>query len=176
MLYRLHTGRAYEVIGRLVTEGGSKIGSPRRGHVIGSRSSTHDMLRSACCQRCRRRLMIRFSSAPGTRTAKWRQPRVRRVPEKSRSSRRRLRSHRIDRHRQRDVHGPAAERGAPQRCERGQGRDLPVFPLDSDTVRTPQVPTRVNSPSDVELADRDSLSGNLSFTPGVINSSFTAAN
>jgi hypothetical protein len=51
-----------------------------------------------------------------------------------------------------------------------------VFPQDSDTVRTPQVPTRVNSPSDVELADRDSLSGNLTFTPGVINSSFTAAN
>jgi hypothetical protein len=59
-----------------------------------------------------------------------------------------------------------------------------VFPLDSDvgrtsgapTFSTPQVPTRVNSPSDVELADRDSLSGNLSFTPGVINSSFTAAN
>ena len=49
-----------------------------------------------------------------------------------------------------------------------------VFPNDSDTVRTPNVTTRVNSPSDVELADRDSASGGLTFTPGVIQSSFTA--
>ncbi len=28
-----------------------------------------------------------------------------------------------------------------------------VFPSDSDTVRIPNVPTRVNSPSDVELVD-----------------------
>ena len=51
-----------------------------------------------------------------------------------------------------------------------------VFPFDSDTVRTPNVPTRVNSPSDVEFADRDSASGGLTFTTGVISSSFTAAN
>ena len=31
-----------------------------------------------------------------------------------------------------------------------------VFPLDSNTTRTPQVPTRVNSPSDVAFATRDS--------------------
>jgi PEP-CTERM motif len=46
-----------------------------------------------------------------------------------------------------------------------------VFPNDSDvgrtsgppTFSTPQVPTRVNSPSDVELVDRDTASGNLTF-------------
>jgi hypothetical protein len=51
-----------------------------------------------------------------------------------------------------------------------------VFPLDSDTTRMPNVPTRTNSPSDVEFADRSASAGNLTFTPGVINSSFTAAN
>ena len=47
-----------------------------------------------------------------------------------------------------------------------------VFPNDSDIGRTsgsppfstPQVPARLNSPSDVELEDRDTASGNLSFT------------
>jgi hypothetical protein len=50
-----------------------------------------------------------------------------------------------------------------------------VFPNDSDVGRTsgpgtsppfstPQVPTRANSPSDVELEDRDTASGNLNFT------------
>jgi hypothetical protein len=56
-----------------------------------------------------------------------------------------------------------------------------VFPNDSDvgrtsgppTFSTSSVPTRVNSPSDVELTD--SLGG-LSFTTAVLNSSFTAAN
>jgi hypothetical protein len=38
------------------------------------------------------------------------------------------------------------------------------------------VPTRVNSPSDVELVDRDSAVPNLTFTPAVINPSFSAAN
>jgi hypothetical protein len=40
-----------------------------------------------------------------------------------------------------------------------------IFPLDSDTVRTPSVPTRVNSPSDVEIgaATRDSNGSTLSF-------------
>lgn len=59
-----------------------------------------------------------------------------------------------------------------------------VFPLDSNVARTsgpptfstPQVPTRVNSPSDVELEDRDTASGNLSFTTSTLASSFTAAN
>lgn len=59
-----------------------------------------------------------------------------------------------------------------------------VFPNDSDTTRTSgaplfstsQVPTRVNSPSDVEFADRDSAGANLSFTTSILNASFTAAN
>jgi len=59
-----------------------------------------------------------------------------------------------------------------------------VFPNLSDTARTsgpptfstPNVPTRVNSPSDVELDDRDSLSGNLTFTTSVLSTTFTAAN
>ena len=60
-----------------------------------------------------------------------------------------------------------------------------VFPLDSDVTRTSgaptfstsQVPTRVNSPSDVEFASRDSGSGGgLTFTPGILASSFIAAN
>jgi hypothetical protein len=53
-----------------------------------------------------------------------------------------------------------------------------VFPLDSDTSRTPNVPTRVNSPADVEIAPatRDSLAGTLSYTSGVISSSFMVLN
>ncbi len=59
-----------------------------------------------------------------------------------------------------------------------------VFPADSDlgrtsgppTFSTPQVPTRVNSPSDVAFDSRDAVSGNLSFTPGVLQSSFAANN
>src|ERR1043166_9020006 len=39
-----------------------------------------------------------------------------------------------------------------------------VFPRDSDALRLPNVPTRVNSPSDVELLDRDSAAGELTFT------------
>jgi hypothetical protein len=58
-----------------------------------------------------------------------------------------------------------------------------VFPADSDVSRTSgpptfstsQVPTRVNSPSDVELVDRDTASGNLSFTTTVLSNNFTAA-
>jgi hypothetical protein len=59
-----------------------------------------------------------------------------------------------------------------------------VFPNDSDvgrtsgppTFSTPQVPTRVNSPSDVELVDRDSADGNLTFSTSLVAGSFMAAN
>ena len=59
-----------------------------------------------------------------------------------------------------------------------------VFPNDSNVARTsgpptfstPQVPTRVNSPSDVELLDRSTTSANLSFTTTVLNPTFTALN
>jgi len=58
-----------------------------------------------------------------------------------------------------------------------------VFPNDSDVGRTsgppdfstPNVPTRVNSPSDVALDDRDSAAGTLSFT-GSLLGAFTALN
>jgi hypothetical protein len=50
-----------------------------------------------------------------------------------------------------------------------------VFPQDSDTVRTPNVPTRMNSPSDVAFDSRTSGSG-LTFSSTVLNPSFTALN
>jgi hypothetical protein len=50
-----------------------------------------------------------------------------------------------------------------------------VFPKDSDTVRTPSVPTRANSPSDVEFDSRTSL-GTLTFTSQTLSASFNAAN
>jgi hypothetical protein len=60
-----------------------------------------------------------------------------------------------------------------------------VFPNDSNvgrtsgppTFSTTQVPTRVNSPSDVALDDRDStVGGGLSFTTAVLSGTFTALN
>ena len=51
-----------------------------------------------------------------------------------------------------------------------------VFPKDSDAVRTPRVPTRANSPSDVAFDSRDSEAGSLTYTTAVLSSSFTAAN
>ena len=60
-----------------------------------------------------------------------------------------------------------------------------VFPNDSNigrtsgppTFSTSQVPTRVNSPSDVALDDRDStVGGGLSFATTVLNGTFTALN
>jgi PEP-CTERM motif-containing protein len=51
-----------------------------------------------------------------------------------------------------------------------------VFPLDSDTVRTPKVPTRANSPSDVAFASRDSAASQLTFTTSVLSGTFTALN
>ncbi len=51
-----------------------------------------------------------------------------------------------------------------------------VFPNDSDTVRTPDVPTRVNSPSDVALESRDSSGGGLNFSTSTLLATFTANN
>jgi PEP-CTERM motif-containing protein len=59
-----------------------------------------------------------------------------------------------------------------------------VFPNDSDvgrtsgppTFSTPQVPTRMNSPSDVEFVGRDSAAGELTFSTMVLVPSFTALN
>src|SRR5262249_57331019 len=57
-----------------------------------------------------------------------------------------------------------------------------VFPLDSDvgrtsgppTFSTPQVPTRVNSPSDVAFVSRDSGHKQLKFKAHVLSKKFTA--
>jgi hypothetical protein len=53
-----------------------------------------------------------------------------------------------------------------------------VFPVDSDTNRTPAVVTRMNSPSDVEIDDatRDSLDGSLSANATVVNPTFSVLN
>jgi hypothetical protein len=51
-----------------------------------------------------------------------------------------------------------------------------VFPLDSNTGRTPNVPTRTNSPSDVAFGSRDSAASNLTFTASLLSASFTANN
>lgn len=59
-----------------------------------------------------------------------------------------------------------------------------VFPADSNvgrtsgppTFSTSNVPTRVNSPSDVALAERDSSVGSLTFTPSLLSLTFTANN
>src|SRR5215470_3000307 len=58
-----------------------------------------------------------------------------------------------------------------------------VFPNDSDVGRTsgppnfstPNVPTRVNSPSDVELDDRDAANHNMTFIATTLQTGFTAA-
>ena len=51
-----------------------------------------------------------------------------------------------------------------------------VFPLDSNDPPSGNVPTRVNSPSDVAFTSRDASAGDLTFTPGIVNPSFTANN
>jgi PEP-CTERM motif len=53
-----------------------------------------------------------------------------------------------------------------------------IFPQDSVNPPSGHVPTRVNSPADNEIgsATRGSLAGTLSFTPGILSPSFTAAN
>lgn len=51
-----------------------------------------------------------------------------------------------------------------------------VFPKDSNFPPDSNVTTRVNSPSDVELNDRSSGGGNLTFSATVLQQSFTTAN
>jgi hypothetical protein len=51
-----------------------------------------------------------------------------------------------------------------------------VFPVDSTNPPNNLVPTRVNSPSDKEFADRSTSSSNLTFSTTVLNSTFTAGN
>jgi hypothetical protein len=51
-----------------------------------------------------------------------------------------------------------------------------VFPLDSNSGRAPNVPTRVNSPSDVAFSSRDSAASTLTFSTSILAGSFTALN
>lgn len=51
-----------------------------------------------------------------------------------------------------------------------------VFPRDSATPTSGNVPTRVNSPSDVAFDSRDNTGATLSFTANLINPSFTSLN
>ena len=53
-----------------------------------------------------------------------------------------------------------------------------VFPADSVSPPSGNVPTRVNSPADVEIssATRDGQAGSLTFTATLVNSSFQVAN
>ena len=53
-----------------------------------------------------------------------------------------------------------------------------VFPGESDTNRALTVPTRANSPGDVEIdeATRDGADGSLNFSVTLVNASFTASN
>jgi hypothetical protein len=51
-----------------------------------------------------------------------------------------------------------------------------VFPKDSTNPPSGNVPTRVNSPSDIAFDTRETAAGTLSFVPTVVNASFTALN
>ena len=51
-----------------------------------------------------------------------------------------------------------------------------VFPKDSNTTRTPRVPTRTNSPSDVAFAERDSADESLHLSTSLLNPTFMVAN
>jgi len=51
-----------------------------------------------------------------------------------------------------------------------------VFPLDSVNPPSGNVPTRVNSPSDVAFDSRDSAGPTLTFVSSILNGSFTVAN
>lgn len=53
-----------------------------------------------------------------------------------------------------------------------------VFPNDSANPPSGNVPTRVNSPGDVEIssATRDGIAGDLSFSVSLVNSNFAVAN
>ena len=68
--------------------------------------------------------------------------------------------------------------GPPASINRVEIEIYHVFPVDSDTNRTPAVVTRMNSPSDVEIDDatRDSLDGTLSADATVVNPTFSALN
>jgi hypothetical protein len=51
-----------------------------------------------------------------------------------------------------------------------------VFPIDSANPPDGRVATRANSPSDNNFAAADALAGQLTYSPTILNTSFTAAN
>jgi hypothetical protein len=51
-----------------------------------------------------------------------------------------------------------------------------IFPVDSDTTRTPNVPTRANSPSDIEFDSRELAGGTLTVSTRVLATSFMVSN
>lgn len=51
-----------------------------------------------------------------------------------------------------------------------------IFPADSTNPPDGRVPTRANSPADVEISSRDSALGTLTFGGTILNNQFTAAN
>ena len=51
-----------------------------------------------------------------------------------------------------------------------------VFPNDSNTGRTPNVPTRTNSPADVAFGSRDSAASGLTYTTTLLSPTFSASN
>ena len=75
------------------------------------------------------------------------------------------------------IHGLIATGTAVSSVARVEVEIYHVFPLDSNAGRTASVPTRTNSPSDVEIdaATRDSGQGTLSFSATQI-STFTVLN
>jgi len=51
-----------------------------------------------------------------------------------------------------------------------------VFPNDSDALRSITVPTRTNSPGDVELVGRDTDANDMTFSATVLNPNFSVGN
>jgi hypothetical protein len=73
---------------------------------------------------------------------------------------------------------PILGRLGPSSLERVEIEIYHVFPADSVNPPSTNVPTRVNSPSDVEIdeATRDSADGSLSFTTTLVSPMFIASN
>src|SRR6266481_3081092 len=77
------------------------------------------------------------------------------------------------------IHGLIVPSGLPvSNITRVEIETYHVFPIDSNTARTPLVPTRTNSPADVEIdaATRDSSDTTLSFGATLLNASFKVLN
>jgi hypothetical protein len=65
---------------------------------------------------------------------------------------------------------------APGTATRVVAKIYRVYPLDSDSGRTPNVPTRTNSPADVDFVVADSASATLGFSVTTLSASFSALN